>query len=207
MRFVRLAFGCGALAGSVLAFCSPVLAAGPAAGSGQQLARFVWLLATALLLAAFLAIGGCGLLATLKVIFPRRSARILAALTEHPWRCLALGLANIAVLLFLMAVLHKAPPLAGLLAIVLALTCCFGLAGASERFGARILAADGRNGHGVFTVAVGWCGLVFAALIPVIGWLVLAVALASGVGAVIMSFFRTAEAAQGSATAQASDVK
>jgi hypothetical protein len=115
----------------------------------------------------------------------------------HPWQSLLLGLVNFVFFLAIAAVFGEsafAPlkAIAGLsLFIVLPLMTVTGLATASGVAGERVLALlTERPGTLLGSLVIGIVCLGLSALLPIIGWLVLAILLMAGLGAALLALFR-----------------
>jgi hypothetical protein len=142
----------------------------------------------------------CGLptlLVLVTALVPTYFDRARRIVSTRPWQSFLLGLVNFVFFFAIAAVFGESafPPLKGIAAlsvlIVLPLMTVIGLAAASGVAGERVLALlTERPGTLLGTLVIGIVCLGLSALLPIIGWLVLAVLLMTGFGAALLALLR-----------------
>ena len=155
----------------------------------KKLEGMLFVLWAAAPLAVVISLGGLGLQAAYRATFVRRSDLVTAAAVTSPVKCAIVGFVNSALLLTIMAASgEKLPGLGFAGALVLAVLMFLGVTVKSENLGVRIARAAGRECSPIVGLVIGWPAIVCILLVPVVGWLVVAYLLVSGVGAVFLSF-------------------
>lgn len=142
----------------------------------------------------------CGfptLLVLVTALVPTYFDRARRIVSTRPWQSFLLGLVNFVFFFAIAAVFGQATfaPLKAIavlsLLIVLPLMTVAGLATASGVAGERVLALlTERPGTPLGTLIMGIVCLGLSALLPIIGWLVLAVLLMAGFGAALLALLR-----------------
>jgi hypothetical protein len=142
----------------------------------------------------------CGLptlLILVTALAPSYFHRARHAVSIHAWQSFFLGLVNFVFFFVIAAVLSDAASvplkvIAGLsLFIVLPLMTVVGIATAAGIAGERVLALlTDRPGTSLGNLVIGIVCLGITALLPIVGWVVLAVLLMMGFGAALLALFR-----------------
>lgn len=132
-----------------------------------------------------------GILYMLTVIAPGVTERCSGTLRERNMASFLAGLPILAAMIVVLTALKANPGLAFISVTLFVTLLLVGWAGASEDLGRRLFWVSGREGTRATHLASGWLVFVFAASFPVIGWfLILPYVSASGLGSMVMSFFR-----------------
>ena len=144
-----------------------------------------------------LLIGFPTLLILLTALAPGFFARARRVVSAHPWQSFLLGLINFCFFFAIAAVFSESAvvPLkvvAGLVVLaVLPLMVVVGAAAAAGIAGERLLAfLFERPGTPLATLVLGLIGLGLVGLLPILGWLILAILLMIGFGASLLALFR-----------------
>ena len=142
----------------------------------------------------------CGfptLLVLVTALVPTYFDRARRVVSTRPWQSFLLGLVNFVFFFAIAAVFGQAAfaPLKAIavlsLLIVLPLMIVTSLATAASVAGERVLALlTERPGRPLGTLVIGIVCLGLSALLPIIGWLVLAVLLMTGLGAALLALFQ-----------------
>ncbi len=142
----------------------------------------------------------CGfpmLLILVTALIPTYFDRTGRTLSVHPWRSFLLGLINFVFFFAIAAVFGESTiaPLKSIailsLFVVLPLMTIAGLATAAGIVGERVLAfLTERPGTRLGALVIGIICLGLSALLPIIGWLVLAILLMTGFGAALLALLR-----------------
>lgn len=133
------------------------------------------------------ALMGWGLFAFVLAVSPNLTERVDKAMHASRIKCFVLGAASFAVLGTL---LHVSQGKLAILALpVLAVGTAWGLCGVCEDLGRRAWMLSSRDAGRLARVSLGWPILYFLGLIPVVGWVVVAVLSLSGLGAFFIALF------------------
>lgn len=148
-------------------------------------------LAAALAIHAALTAGLLALLAVLQAAWPGFAARAALEADERPGRSLLAGIGAglIWVALATAARRLRIPPVGLAVAALAAWLVVAGALAAASALGARLLLQLGRAATPLGGLALGWLALAGLGLVPVLGWLVLAMSLAIGAGAALRALF------------------
>jgi hypothetical protein len=123
--------------------------------------------------------------------FPNRTERLTTLYQRSPWKSFFMGLINMIIIGFILAVtLQHAHPLGVLLSFITAIILFVGIHGRSRSLGRKILKASKHEPNAFAEATVGWTAAVFLWAIPYLGWYIIGTYLfAGGLGAVTLSFF------------------
>ena len=175
----------------LLAFLAPDAWAGPAVRR-QQAPNALVVSLLALAWAAAVSLAGVALLVAYRATFPRRAEQVVQAAARAPIRCFILGLVNGGLLFVLAAATGEAAwPVSFVALAVLGWLVFLGLAAKAEGLGVRIARASGRECSPIMGLVIGWPTIVCMQLALAVGWVVLAYLTLSGIGAAVLSFFKT----------------
>ena len=123
--------------------------------------------------------------------FPNRTERLTTLYQQSPWKSFFIGLINMIIIGFIVAVtLQHAHPLGVVLSLIATLILFVAIHGRSRSLGRKILKATKHEPNAFAESTVGWTATVFLWAIPFLGWYIIATYLfAGGLGAVTLSFF------------------
>lgn len=132
-----------------------------------------------------------GVLFLTLAIAPGATQRFSAALRERNLLSFFAGIPVLGVFALGAAALRNHPAPAFVLAVLFGIALLLAFAAAAEDIGRRLFWATGKDGSRAAHLAAGWIVFAFGALFPIVGWfLVLPYVSLSGLGSLVVSFFR-----------------
>jgi hypothetical protein len=146
----------------------------------------LYILAIAAIFAGMLSIGTFA-----AAVRPARFSRTVETMENGPFRCVFLGLAAMIAAAIILAAVGRIPALALLCLFILALSAWYSLTVAAMAIGRWVLFAinSPKSDLPVWNIAVGGSLLCACAILPFIGWAVVALAVAGGLGGMLASPF------------------